>query len=398
MKNPYIKTALGMYVNYFLLGMVNIILAANMPFLTKQLDTDSAGISYIISALGIGRVFTYAICGFLSDKFGRKPPVVISTIMMAIFLIGIPLSPNFQIAFAFAILAGMANSAMDEGTYPALMEIFPKSSGSKNVLVKAFLSLGSFILPLIIFLCLEHGISYGFSFFIPAALYLVNMLFLFTAPFPNHRDISMIQETEKDNKSLVIPKFWKEGIALIIIGFTSNGLYSLPQIWLPTYGQEILNMTEANSVKLLSYYSIGGLVSVLLLAGLLKKFIRPVTILLVYPIITLFSLLVLLTVNSQTIGIVNSFLLGFSTAGVYQLTLTVMAELFWKNKGTITGVVSTAGGLSAIFIPTFTGLIKSHTTILHIFVFDLIITLIGIISAVVVCYRYGKLMKNKVVK
>jgi MFS family permease len=157
-------------------------------------------------------------------------------------------------------------------------------------------------------------------------------------------------------------------------------------------------MTDANSVKLLSYYSIGGLVSVLLLAGLLKKFIRPVTILLVYPIITLFSLLVLLTVNSQTIGIVNSFLLGFSTAGVYQLTLTVMAELFWKNKGTITGVVSTAGGLSAIFIPTFTGLIKSHTTILHIFVFDLIITLIGIISAVVVCYRYGKLMKNKVVK
>ncbi|MFS8606372.1 MULTISPECIES: MFS transporter [Priestia] len=398
MGNPYIKTALGMYMNYFLLGMVNIILSANMTFLTNQLNTDSAGISYIISALGIGRVFTYAIFGILSDKFGRKPPVVISTIMMAIFLIGIPLSPNYQIAFVFAILAGIANSAMDAGTYPALMEVFPQNSGSANVLVKAFISVGATILPFVIFFFSKHGISYRFSFFIPAALYLVNMLFLFTTSFPNHRDISMIKETNKDNKSPSTPKFWIEGVALIVLGFTSNGIYSLPQIWLPTYGQEILNMTDANSVKLLSYYSIGGLVSVLLLAGLLKKFIRPVTILLVYPTITLFSLLVLLTINSQAVGIVNSFLLGFSTAGVFQLTLTVMAELFWKNKGTITGVVSTAGGVSAIFIPTFTGLIKSHTTILHIFVFDLIITLIGIVSAVVVYYRYGKLMKNKVMK
>ncbi len=56
MRNPYVRTASSLYINYFLLGMVNIILASNMPFLIKQLDTKNAGISYIILALCIGRV------------------------------------------------------------------------------------------------------------------------------------------------------------------------------------------------------------------------------------------------------------------------------------------------------------------------------------------------------
>ncbi|MEH6926450.1 MFS transporter, partial [Priestia megaterium] len=42
MKNKYMLSASGMYINYFLLGMVNIILASNMSFLTKQLNTDGA--------------------------------------------------------------------------------------------------------------------------------------------------------------------------------------------------------------------------------------------------------------------------------------------------------------------------------------------------------------------
>ncbi|MGG0505844.1 MFS transporter, partial [Bacillus altitudinis] len=189
MRNPYLRTASSLYINYFLLGMVNIILASNMPFLIKQLDTNSAGISYMISALGIGRVLTYGLSGVLSDRFGRKPVILVSGVLMAVFLIGIPLSPNYQIAFAFAILAGVANSAMDAGTYPALMEAFPQNSGSANVMVKAFISIGATILPLAIFFLAEHDLFYGFAFFVPAFIYLVNVMMLWTLPFPNHRKV-----------------------------------------------------------------------------------------------------------------------------------------------------------------------------------------------------------------
>ncbi|MDI6664004.1 MFS transporter, partial [Bacillus altitudinis] len=77
------------------------------------------------------------------------------------------------------------------------------------------------------------------------------------------------------------------------------------------------------------------------------RIVRPVTVLLLYPSITLASICVLLVVKSPVIGTVHAFVLGFSTAGVFQLTLTVMAEFFWKNKGTLSGHKTTAGGVSA---------------------------------------------------
>jgi len=206
--------------------------------------------------------------------------------------------------------------------------------------------------------------------------------------------VEQVQVTEHDGlpRFSSEPTFWREGVALIVISFTSNGLYALPQIWLPTYGEEILGMASGSAVKLISYYSMGGLLSVLLLAFLLRRIVRPVTVLLLYPIITLASICVLLVVKSPVIGTVNAFVLGFSTAGVFQLTLTVMAEFFWKNKGTMTGIISTAGGVSAIVIPVVTGLIETHSTILQIFIFDAGVAVVAILGAVYILYRYRRVM------
>ncbi|PNB40126.1 MFS transporter, partial [Pseudomonas sp. GW456-E7] len=80
--------------------------------------------------------------------------------------------------------------------------------------------------------------------------------------------------------------FQKEGTALIIIGFTSTALFTVSQIWLPSYAQNAAGLAEAASVQLLSYYSIGSLTSVLLLAVLLNRWVKPVMITLLYPVIT----------------------------------------------------------------------------------------------------------------
>lgn len=391
-------SASGMYINYFLLGMVNIMLASNMSFLTKQLNTDGAGISYIISAIGIGKLLSYSLSGILSDKFGRKPLILVSSLTMAIFLIGIPLSPNYPTAFIFAIIAGIANSAMDAGTYPALIEVFPKSSGSASVLVKAFISAGAALLPFMIAVFADRDLFYGYAFFLPALIYLLNMIFMFKLPFPNHkREQSTVQQQNTaENKFISPPKMKQEGIALIVIGFTSTALFTVAQIWLPTYGQQVLGMAESSSVRLLSYYSIGALISVLVLAVLLSKVLRPVTVILVYPMITLIAVLTLLFVKVPTIAIVAAFFMGFSTAGVFQLAITVMTELFWNKKGTVTGIVATAAGLAAILLPLATGLMSKTGHISIIFIFDAMLSVVGMAAAAFVNYRYRKILnKNR---
>ncbi|MFB9758521.1 MFS transporter [Ectobacillus funiculus] len=392
----YIKTALGMYINYFLLGMVNIILISNMTSLTGQWSTDSAGISYIISAIGIGKLLTYALLGRLSDKLGRKPLVIVGAVGLAIFLAGIPLAPNYQIAFVLAILAGVSNSALDAGTYPGLVEVFPTSSGSASVMVKAFMAAGTGLLPLMISFIASKGMFYGYAFFVPAAVYFLNMLFLFTVPFPNHRTIRTPEDDHDDGSSKFLsePIFKKEGLALVVIGFTSTGLFTVAQIWLPSFGQKVLGMTEVHSIKLLSYYSIGMFVSVLSLAVLLKKFLRPVTVLVIYPIITFVSIVTVLTIRSVEIVSVASFFVGFSTAGIFQLSIATITELFWRKKGTVTGLLATAGGLASVVMPLVTGMLSKTGNLKIIFIFDAFLSVIGLVCAIVVFYRYRKLVNG----
>ncbi|MCY7503485.1 MFS transporter, partial [Bacillus pumilus] len=61
-------------------------------------------------------------------------------------------------------------------------------------------------------------------------------------------------------------------------------------------------------------------------------------------------------------------------------------------KGTMTGIISTAGGVSAIVIPVVTGLIQSHLSILQIFMFDAVVAVAAIIGALYILYRYRQIM------
>lgn len=82
-------------------------------------------------------------------------------------------------------MAGLANSFLDSGTYPALMESFPHSASRANVLIKAFVSAGQFLLPFIISLLIWANLWFGWSFVIAAALFILSAIYLLKMPFPD---------------------------------------------------------------------------------------------------------------------------------------------------------------------------------------------------------------------
>lgn len=397
LKNNYLHAASGMYLNYFLYGMVNIILASHMSFLTKSLHTNAAGVSLLVSAIGFGRLSSLYLSGLLSDRFGRKPFVMIGGILNAIFLIGIPLSPNLGTALVFAVLAGIANASMDSGTYPALIEAFPKSAGSATVLVRGVISVGAALLPMIILFIMNQGWFYGYAFFLPAIIFLLNTVLVFRAKFPNMKNednekngASLTKESPKDPVSYSNARFSLEGICLIILGFTGPALLYIMQLWLPTYGQQMVGLTEADSLKLMSYYNIGSLVSVFFLVIALSKWLKPVSVVLLYPVLSLFAFILLLTVKSHMAVILTVFFIGFTISGVLQLSLTVMSEFFSERKGQITGFMYTATSIAYTTIPFITGQLLEHLPVSSVFKLAVAINLISILLAVVVNYRYAK--------
>lgn len=170
MKNPYYPTALGLYFNYLVHGMGVILMSLNMASLETLWQTNAAGVSIVISSLGIGRLSVLLFAGLLSDRFGRRPFIMLGMCCYMAFFFGILHTNNIIIAYVFGFLAGMANSFLDAGTYPSLMEAFPRSPGTANILIKAFVSSGQFLLPLIISLLVWAELWFGWSFMIAALL------------------------------------------------------------------------------------------------------------------------------------------------------------------------------------------------------------------------------------
>lgn len=394
MKNKYTPTAMALYFNYFVHGMGVIILSQNATALAHQWGTSVTGALAVVSALGVGRIINLLISGVLSDRFGRKPFVQLGIVFYFIFFVGILFSKNTVVAYILGVLAGMANSFLDTGTYPGLMEIYPNAKGTSNVILKAFISAGQFLLPFIVSGLAAAGLWYGWSFLIPAAILVITFIYFLHGSFPNSQEVTKEDESKEAKEeaasgSNVKSSIWLDGTLFIIYGFISQATFYLVSQMLTQYGQEIGHMTQGAAHSLVSWYSLGSIICVLLTAVLGKKF-SEIQFVPVYTLGAFISILLMwmFPTSAVLMGIL-SFLVGFFAAGgVMQLALTVMADFFPAGKGTVTGFFYTAGSIASFIMPLAIGWIGNMRNVM---LFDVIIALIGFVDTALIAIRYKKL-------
>ncbi|EDZ4093860.1 MFS transporter [Salmonella enterica] len=387
MKNRYFPTAVGLYFNYFVHGMGVILMSLNMSSLEQQWHTSAAGVSIVISSLGIGRLSVLLIAGMLSDRFGHRPFIILGTACYLIFFIGILYAQTIFVAYACGFLAGMANSFLDAGTYPSLMEAFPRSPSTANILIKAFVSGGQFLLPIIISLLVWANMWFGWSFLLAGAIMLINALFLLRCPFPPYPGrilkpkISQAPVTGVHHCSLI------DLISYTLYSYISMATFYLISQWLAQYGQFVAGMSYTQSIKLLSIYTCGSLLCVFITAPLVRKTIRSTTLLMFYTFISFIALLTVCLHPQAYVVMIFAFVIGFSSAGgVVQIGLTLMAARFPQEKGKATGIYYSAGSIATFTIPLITARI-SEMSIAHIMWFDTGIAAAGFLLALFIGYR-----------
>ena len=389
MKNKYLPTAIGLYINYIIHGMGVIIISQNQKALMGQWDTDLMGIAKVISMLGIGRLIAILISGRLSDKFGRKPFIYLGIVNYSLYFFGILYSKSVTTAMIFAVIAGVSNSFLDSGTYPALMESFPKKAGTANVLIKAFVQIGQFTLPIMLKIINTNQLWFGWSFIIPIIVFVLNGLFLLKRPFPD-QDAKENQQAEIQAVTFKSqPKIAIEGVCFIIYGFISQATFYLISQFIGIYGEEVAQMTTDNANLLISYYSTGSLICVAVTAVLATK-VRPVYLVTLYTLVSFVTILIMWLFPTPLVMMIGAALVGFFAAGgVMQLGLTVMGELFPAGKGTITGIFYTFGSIASFLIPIIAAAIAKNN-VRSIMLFDTIIAGIGFLLAVIIFIRYRK--------
>ena len=392
----YRPLCLSLYLNYFVHGIGVLILAQNMDSLAARWGS-LADVMSVIGMLGIGRLIVLFVSGKLSDKYGRKPFVLLGMITYIAFFLGILVSPTTAVACVFGILAGIANSFLDAGTYPALIESYPESASTVTVLLKAFISAGQFLLPLFIGVLVMMNAWYGWSFIVAAVILALNFVIMLKMGVPVMNRVSNSDKNDASEAPVEAPKskWYLEGICFVLYGYISQATFYLISQWLTKYGVAVAQMPDLAARSLMSYYSIGSLACVFFTAFITKKGVRPITLLVVYTLISTLAIGGLYYYPSASLAPILSAVVGFSAAGgVMQLGLVMMTEMFPKGKGTMTGIFYTTGSIASFTIPVVTGYM-ADSGINSIMGLDAAIALAGFIVACIIYVRYNSVMKNR---
>lgn len=377
-KVHYRRLSFSLYLNYVVHGFGLLILAQNMSALSTAWNVPLAVVSYVISGVGIGRLLAYLITGYFSDKLSRKFFVYLGMACYFLFAVGIPFSRSIPLSYFFAILAGVANSALDAGTYTTFVEM-AHGNGRYNVLIKAVASIGEFIIPLLVSLFANLHAWYGWSFMIMAILLVLNAFLLLPLKFPNHQEEKTQKVTAKINETKGRKVF--ATILFTIYGYLSMALMIWYTQWITLFGKNTHGFNNLQSHFLLSLYSIGSIVGVLLLFALLGENVSEIGIMIAMNVVATLSLLMLLMSHELLISEIASFLFGFSAAsGVMQTGLTAFMRLYPARRGLVTGVFYFFGAIASFTVPIITGLLSEHSIGLA-FGADIVV---GMIACVVV--------------
>jgi len=390
LKSKFMPTAWGLYLNYFVHGMGAIIISQNMDFLAEQWNTDSMGVAGVISMIGIGRLSVLFVSGKLSDLFGRRLFVNLGIMTYIIALVGVLFSPTVTLGMIFGILFGVANSFLDAGTYPALIESFPEDAARANTALVVFIRVGQLLLPLIISFMLASQIWPGWSFLLAAGLLLFSAVYLSRCPFPDYK----IKKPKKDiNEKMTIKAvkessiFSVEGISFMIYGYISQATFFVAQQWMTRYGMSVASMSEISARALVSYFSAGSIACVFITMGLAKK-LKAVEVMCLYTLLSVVATAMVWAFPSPFIITIGTFLIGFAAAGgVMQLGLSIMTEMIPVGKGTITGIFFSLGSIASFTLPLILAYIEQYN-MRSIMLFNTGVAAIGFVLALIIASRY----------
>ncbi|EPD3741105.1 MFS transporter [Listeria monocytogenes] len=388
----FYPTAIALYFTYFIHGIgVSILGQYKQDFAgvwgADKLSDGTFDVSMVIAviaALGLGRLLTLPISGPFSDKFGRKPSALIGVALYAVYFIGLAFAPNMYIAYAFAFVGGAANSFLDTAVTPSVLEIFTKNGAIANMFTKFSISIGQFVLPFAIGMVAAANMSFRTLFVITMVLIVIDGLIIAFMPFPPMNN-NVGGEKAKPEKM----KFNATSWAIIGIGFTCTSTF---QLWL-NCNQELGKLYGmADPSKIQSFYSLGTMCAILITAVLVKKFILPVRILILYTAIATLMLLIIYIVQTPTICLIGGFVIGYAAAGgVLQLAVSTANEFFPTNKGKITSIVMISSSLANYIVLNVASYITKAGGIegpKYVLLFNVAITVIGILLAIFVNMRY----------
>ena len=391
----YYPTAFALYMTYFVLGVASSIMSHYKQELAALWGSamladgtyDVSGVLAVIAALGLGRLITYPFAGPISDRYGRRVPALIGCACYLVFFGAVCFTHSYALAYILGIVAGAANGFLDVSITPSCMEIFREKGTIANIFTKLSISIAQFLLPFAIGYVAAANLPFSTIFIVCAVLIAVVGAAIVFLPFPPYERAAKAAGGKKKERM----KFTPSAIILIVLGFTTSTTF---MIWLNCYQELAISYDIADPSRVQSLYSIGIVLALFVNAALLARGLKPSKILIIYPAVSVVTLVAVLLVQQPWICYPAGFLMGFFAAGgVLQLVTSVAVEMFPKNRAVMTSIVMIASSIANYAVLSIAGLLTSIGGAdgpRLIMLFNIAVTVLGVALAVVLNARFDK--------
>ena len=145
-------------------------------YLNQVLGFSLSDIGWVISMRVAGMVLFLFIVGSLSDKYGRKPVLIVGYVISGLALFAFSLADNLFLLLLCGLLAGIGDAFGMSTLLALLTDIAPSSSRGVVVgLYRTFMDIGGFLGP-ILFMLVFSSYSPSTTFYLGALFMLIDIL------------------------------------------------------------------------------------------------------------------------------------------------------------------------------------------------------------------------------
>lgn len=176
-------SALGGY----LFGFDFAVISGALPFLQRQFGLDAYWEGFATGSLALGAILGCLIAGSVSDKYGRRPGLLIAAVVFALSSLGMAFSPSRDVFIATRFCAGIGVGMASMLSPMYIAEISPAHLRGRMVAINQLtIVIGILLTNLINYTLRNSGEDawrwmFGLGF-IPSALFFIGALWLPESP------------------------------------------------------------------------------------------------------------------------------------------------------------------------------------------------------------------------
>lgn len=139
-------------------------------FVAVAFDGDAAAAAWVLAGYAAGNAILIFPSGSWSDRFGRKPLLLIGMAVLAVSFLAFPASTAMWMAIGIMIVAGAGSALVNPGQMAVLADVLQQRRGGSAVAAYSMMSdLGGVLGPLVAGALLDLA-GFGWAFGVTAAL------------------------------------------------------------------------------------------------------------------------------------------------------------------------------------------------------------------------------------